>query len=228
MTLVTLFGVTAAGTMQESSLWEEIPVKRTNILAALSCALLVFSLVGCGAFQGTTNHLQSIQISTSNAAEVSMSAQNLPGISNTIQLYAWGNYSNGQAALLTDKAVTWSIALDPIYNEDAFGLPLPDPFSASGAPQTVQLSPTGLLTAIDPAVCTWFDTAAIPTGGGVPTPSWVISGQYDVTISYSGLTSPFVAVTLSDTGGNPYYPLSEYGNSQYENNPDGWCDSSGG
>jgi len=205
-------------------------VKLTKtIFAALACALLALTLVSCGVVKGQTNDLQSIQISTSNKSEVPMSAQNLPGITNTIQLYAWGNYSNGKAVLLNDRGgVTWSIVLDPVYNEDAFGFSLPDAFSASGTPQVVQLSSTGLLTAIDPAVCTWFDVAAIPPAGGTPPPTWVISGQYDVTVSYSGLTSPFVAVALSDTGGDAYYPPSENGNPQYENNPNGWCDSSGG
>jgi hypothetical protein len=196
--------------MRKISFWRYSAVNRQILFAALACALLVFG-TGCG----TSNKLQSIQLSTSNQAEGTIGAQNLQGITSTIQLYAWGNYSDGKSKLLNDVGdVTWSIILDPVYDQDAFGNLLPSP------PETVELSTTGLLTAVDPAYCTWLDVAQVTTQDPTPAPTWVMSGQYDVTVSYSGFTSPPVAVAVADTGGSPDYPP---GDSNNENNPSGQC-----
>src|SRR6266481_10026422 len=66
VTLVTLPGVTDAATMRKISYWRYSAVKRKTLFAALACALLAFSMLGCG----TTNHLQSVQLSTSPTAEI--------------------------------------------------------------------------------------------------------------------------------------------------------------
>jgi hypothetical protein len=188
-------------------------VNRKTLFAALACALLVFSMLGCGA----SNTLKSVQISTSNSSEVPMGAQDLQGITSTIQLYAWGNYSNGKAVLLNSVGdVTWSVVLDPIYNVDAFGNPLPAP------PQGVEISTTGLITSVEPAFCTWVDEAPVTLANPTPTPSWAISGQYDVTFSYRGLISPPVAMALADTAGDPNNPaLGNPGG--VDNNPNALC-----
>jgi hypothetical protein len=185
-------------------------VNRTTLFAALTCALLVFSMLGCGA----TNHLQSVQLSTSSTSETDTSGLNLQGISSTIQLYAWANYSNGKAVLIHGTEVTWQIVLDPIYNVDAYGNPLPPP------PQVVTLSTTGLATAVDPAYCTWVDTALVTSSNPTPTPAWAESGNYDVTASFQGMVTPPVAIAVADTGGSPEYPP---GTASNLNNPDGLC-----
>ena len=58
MTLVTLPRMTDTATMRKISYWRYSAVKRKTLFAALACALLVFSMLGCG----TTNHLQSITL----------------------------------------------------------------------------------------------------------------------------------------------------------------------
>lgn len=186
-------------------------MNRKTLFAALACAMLVFSLLGCG----TSNKLQSIQLSTSNQAEVAMGAQDLQGITSTNQLYVWGNYSSGKSKLLNSVGgVTWNIVLDPIYNVDAFGNPLPNP------PQVVSINANGLVTAVDPAYCTWVDVSEVTPTNLTPTPSWAMSGQYDVTATYSGFTTPPVAFAVADTGGSPEYPA---GNGNNLNNPTGQC-----
>ncbi len=196
--------------MRKISFWRYSAVKRTTLLNALVCALLAFCLVGCGA----TNKMQSVQLSQSNQSETTMGTLNLVGDTATIQLYAWGNYTNGKPKLLGGESLTYQIVLDPIYNVDAFNSPLPPPS------QTVQLSSTGLLTAFDEAFCTWVDTAQVTPQDQTPSPAWAISGQYDVTASYGGMTSAPVAVALADTGGDPEYPA---GNGNNVNNPNGLC-----
>ncbi len=71
-------------------------MNRKTLFTALACALLVFSMLGCG----TSNKLQSIQLSTSNTAETPGSTLLLYGIGGTTQVYAWGNYTNGKSQLL--------------------------------------------------------------------------------------------------------------------------------
>src|SRR5271168_3390412 len=102
MTLVTLSDVTDAATMRKISFWRYLAVNRKTLFAALACALLTFSMLGCG----TTNHLQSIQLSTSNASETPGTTLVLSGIGGTLQLYTWGNYSSGKQVLLGGTGVS--------------------------------------------------------------------------------------------------------------------------
>jgi len=196
--------------MRKIFLWRYSAVNRTTLFTALICALLVFSMLGCG----STKKLQSVQLSTSSTSETSTSGLNLAGISSNLQLYAWANYSNGKSVLIHGDEVTWQIVLDPIYNVDAFGNLLPPP------PQVVQLSTTGLATAVDPAYCTWVDTAEVTQANPTPTPAWAESGTYDVTATFQGMVTAPVAIAVADTGGSPSYPP---GSSTNVNNPSGLC-----
>src|SRR5271170_60586 len=90
MTLVTLPRVTDAATMRKISFRRYLAVNRKTLFAALACALLVFSMLGCG----TTDKLKSIQLSSSNTAFATPGTLDLFGEGGTAQLYAWGNYSN--------------------------------------------------------------------------------------------------------------------------------------
>jgi hypothetical protein len=169
-------------------------VKCTKLLAALTCPILVFSLVGCGAFQGKTNNLQSIQLSTSNAVETPGSTLDLVGIGGTLQLYTWGNYSSGVPKLLNDVAVTYQISITPgseVLDEFGDYVPL-----TAVPPDTVQMTQNGLLTAVTPFACTWVNTATQGTS-----PAWAIAGSYTVTATYSGLTSPPAFVVLASAAG---------------------------
>jgi len=164
-------------------------VKRKTLFAALTCALLIFSMLGCG----TTNHLQSVQLSTSNTAEVPMGTLDLKGVGGTLQLYAWGNYSSGTQKLLNNVNVTFQISITP--GSAAWTGTLGDP-NATPA-QTVQLTPNGLLTAVTPFACTWINEAVPPATA----PAWAIDGTYSVTATYKGLTSPAAFVVVASEAG---------------------------
>ena len=169
--------------MQKISYWRYSAVNLKTLFAALACALLVFSMLGCG----TTNHLQSVQLSTSNTSEVPMGTLEVKRVGGTLQLYAWGNYSSGTQKLLDNVNVVYKISITP--GSAAWTGTLGDP-NATPA-QTVQLTPNGLLTAVTPFACTFINDATTGT-----TPAWAIDGTYSVTATYKGLTSPpaFVAV----------------------------------
>jgi hypothetical protein len=181
-------------------------VKFKNIVAALACALLVLSLAGCGAVKGQTNDLQSITLSASLINGVAPGSQtgiyNLQGDGGTIQLKAVGNYNNKKTLDLTNK-VTYNVIVDPNYDQGythgVNGTLLP-PCAApacpvpSGPPYTqgtVEFSPTGLITAVEPATCTW-----VQEGTG-----WFFEGAYQVTVTFQGVTSQPIYIPVASEAG---------------------------
>jgi len=217
VTLVTLPQVTEAATMRKISFWRYSAVTRKTLFAALACALLVFSMLGCG----TTNHLQSVTLGASLVNGVPPSGQagffTLQGNGGTIQLAATANYSNGKPQTLHGQGLTYTVAVDPVNNVDAFGNTLLPPCNGpctSSAQGTVEISPTGLVTAVDPATCTWVDI------GTASTPAWFYSGAYVVTASYQGVTSQPVYIPVASSAGNQFYPALP---PNTENNPTGAC-----
>jgi hypothetical protein len=189
VTLVTLPHVTDAATMQKISFWRYLAVNRKNLFAALACALLVFGMLGCG----TSNNLQSVQLSTSNTAEVPMGTLDLKGVGGTLQLYSWGNYSSGKKLLLNNRDVTYKISITP--GSAAWTGFMGDPNAAPA--QTVQLTPNALLTAVSPFACTWINEAVPPA----TSPAWAILGTYSVTATYSGFTSPPAYIVVASEAG---------------------------
>ena len=184
-------------------------MNRKTLFAALACALLVFSMLGCNAFQAT-NHLQSIQLSVSLIDGVPPKGQsgtvNLQGYGATIQLLATGTYSNTKTKDLTNE-VTYTVIVDPNYSSDgtADGVLLP-PCKAPSCPVpstppftngTVEYSPTGLITSVDPAACTWVNSAVDPA----TVPAWSYVGDYVVTASLGGVTSQPLYVPIGSAVG---------------------------
>jgi hypothetical protein len=181
--------MTDAAMMRKISYWRYSAVNRKTLFAALACALLVFSMLGCG----TTNNLQSIQLSTSSTAEVPMGTLEVKGVGGTLQLYAWGNYSSGKQKFLNNVNVTFQISITP--GSAAWTGVLGDP-NADPA-QTVQLSPNGLLTAVSPFACTFINEAVAPATA----PAWALDGTYSVTATYQGFTSPAAFVAIASEAG---------------------------
>lgn len=199
--------------MLKISFWRYLAVKRKTLFTALACALLVFSMLGCG----TSNHLQSITLGASLINGVPPTGQSgfftLEGNGGTIQLQATGNYSSGKTHDLTPM-VTYKMIVDPVHGVDAFGNPLPAP------PQTAQISVSGLVTAVEPATCTWVDISPDPT-----MPAFFYSGDYEVTVTFEGITSQPVYIPVASSAGNQFYPTAP---PNTENNPTGQCGPTGG
>ena len=182
-------------------------MNRTTLFAALLCALLVFVMLGCGA----TNNLQSITLGARLINGLAPTGQagffTLEGNGGTIQLQAIGNYSNGKTKDLTSQ-VTYTMMVDPVHNVDVYNNVLPAP------PQTAQISVSGLVTAVEPATCTWMDVSSDPTK-----PSWFYSGDYVVTATIEGITSQPVYIPVASSAGSPVYPYP----SGFANNPTDQC-----
>jgi len=154
-------------------------VNRKTFIAALGCALLATSLLGCGG----SNKLQSITLGIGGNSGLF----NLVGIGGTLQIKATGNYSSTKTHDLTN-VVTYSVVPDGV---DANGDPL------SAPPLTVTMSPTGLMTAVDPPVCTWVNLQPDPD----KEPSWALTGSYKVTATFEGVTSQPVFVGVASAAG---------------------------
>ncbi len=167
-------------------------MNRKTILAALACALLLSSMLGCG----TSNHLQSITLQASMINGKPVTTQggfyNLDGLGGTVQLQAIGNYSSGQTRDLT-TVVTFTMIPDPIADVDDHYIQLSNP------PLTASISSTGLVTATEPAVCTWIDVAQPPA----TTPSFAYVGDYMVTASFNGMKSQPVYLPVASASGIP-------------------------
>ncbi len=192
-------------------------MNRKTLFIMLACALLALTTIGCGAFQGTTNHFQSITLDVSLINGVAPTGQSgfvtLVGNGGTIQLQPIGNYSSGGTKDLTTVA-TYTVIVDPVHNVDAFGNillpPCQTPCQTAGE-GTVEYSVTGLITAVEPATCTWVDIDPDPKE-----PSWFYTGDYEVTATYDGITSQPVYIPVASSAGNQYYD-------DVENNPSGAC-----
>jgi hypothetical protein len=200
-------------------------VKYKHIFAALGFAVLALSLVGCGAFKGKTNDLQTITLNVALVNGVAPGGQagfvTLKGNGGTIQLQPLGNYGGGTHKDLT-KIATYTVIVDPFHNQDAFDQTLlapcfgPCPLPFDGVHGTVEWDDTGLITAVEPATCTWVDVAPLDSKGNVQPPAWFYTGAYMVTASYAGITSQPVYIPVASSGGNQFY-------GGQENNPSGAC-----
>ena len=161
-------------------------MNRKTIFPALAGALLMLSLLGCGA----TNHLQSITLSISNTDPNAGTGFILrPG--SPVQMYTWGTYSSGKQQLLFGNHLAYQIATAPYGSAETgiFGDPNATP------PQTVQLSADGLLSPIEPPACSFVDVATTGT-----TPAFQTTGWYIVTATYLGQTTPPGAIYMATAG----------------------------
>jgi len=202
----------------EDSFWRYSAVNLKTIFAALACALLVFSMLGCGA----SNTMQSIQLNVKYVNGQAPSGQSgfftLQGNGGTIQLQALAEFSSKKTKDITNE-VTYTVIVDPNNDMDAFGNVLLPPCTApcqTAGQGTVQYSNTGLITAVQPATCTWVDIAPLDKDGNPQAPAWFYSGDYKVTVSFSGMTSQPVYIPVASSAGNQFY-------AGQENNPTGLC-----
>ena len=174
-------------------------VKPQTLFAALAGALLSLSMLGCG----TSNKLQSIQLNAALINGVPASSQSgfvtLQGNGSTIQLQAIGTYSSTKTKDLTNE-VTYTVIVDPNYTKDAFGNTLLPPCKSPSCPipasppytsGTVEYNQTGLITAVEPATCTFVNNNG----------TFAYVGDYEVTVSFQGITSQPVFVPVASSTG---------------------------
>jgi hypothetical protein len=157
-------------------------VKRTSILTTILVAISVFSS-SCGT--GDKIGSVSMQVIGSGGA----GTVNLSGLGGTLQLQVLANYTSGKQIDETNFA-TYTVTAEGYYcTYDSSGNctqnTMPSP------PQTVTLDKTGMISAVDPAICSWVNL------GTLTTMSWAYTGDYMITATYRGFTSNPVFIPLA-------------------------------
>lgn len=156
-------------------------MKLTNLLAAIVVAL---SLIASGC--GTSDKVASIALTSS--ASSSGGFFNLKGEGGTLQLAASANYTSGKSVDVTNF-VTYTVTTT---GADLGGAALQLP------PNTVTINATGLMTAVTPFDCSWHDTTPPPA----TTPTWFLTGSYQVVATYKGMPSQPVFVGIGSASGD--------------------------
>jgi len=174
--------------MRKISFWRYSAVNRQTLFSVLACALLVFSM-GCG----STNNLQSIQLSVSNT-DPNAGTGVIVVIDQSFPLYTWGNYSSGKQKLLSNESVQYLIATTPLGFAETGELGNPN----ANPPQTVSLSASGVLSAVVPFIACTFENVAVAPA---TTPAFESTGSYAVTATYLGFTTPPAYIGIATAAG---------------------------
>jgi len=153
-------------------------VKRTHILAGL---LIAFSLLSSSC--GTGDKIGSVSVT---AIGVSGGFVNIVGLGGTIQLKVTANYTSGKQIDETNFA-TYEVTAQGYDNN--FG---PIAGALQAPPNTLTINNTGMVTSVDPAVCTWVSTTGDPK-----TPGWAYTGDYMIVAHYRGFSSQPIFIPIS-------------------------------
>ena len=103
-----------------------------------------------------------------------------------------GTYAYGSQRNLS-QVVTYTVTPDGF---DWTGAALPAP------PADITVSADGLLTAVDPFVCTF----APGNTSGTTVSSWVLTGSYKVVATFGGVSSEPVYIGMASAAGDPTAP----------------------
>lgn len=162
-------------------------MKRASFLALFLAAIGLLT-TGCG----TSDSVKSLTLTSNGVAAGGFF--NLVGVDGTLQLVVVANYNSGKTVDVTNSS---TFAMTPELVDDT-GLAIP-----AAGPNTVTISPTGMMTAINP-ICTWTDainTTLTPPAPYSP-PVWQYTGWYQVVASYKGFTSQPIAVGVGAAASN--------------------------
>ncbi len=170
-------------------------MKHTRILAALLGVVTILT-TSCG----VGDKIGSVSVS---AVGITGGTINLAGLGGTIQLKVTANYTSGKQIDETNFA-TYTVTNEGFYySYDSNG----DPTTQNAmptSPATLTINKTGMLTAVDPAVCSWVNL------GTLQTPAWAYTGDYMIVAHYRGFTSQPIYIPLASAASG-------------ENNTDGQC-----
>jgi hypothetical protein len=160
-------------------------VKRSKILGVLMLATLPFLTSSCG----NSDKIASVSISASGQT----GTINMYGLGSTMQLQVLANYTSGKFIDETNYA-TYTVTAEGYYTDYSVSPPANYPMPTS--PLTLTVNPTGMVTAVDPAVCSWYSTTDT-----IATPGWAFTGWYEITATYRGFTSQPIDIPIASAAG---------------------------
>jgi hypothetical protein len=156
-------------------------VKHSRILVTVLSIAVLVAMSGCG----SSDKVESVSMTVVGASGGTV---DLYGLGGTLQLQVTTNYYSGKQVNETNYA-TFTIAAQGYACDWSSGA------CAEGAmptpPQGITVSPNGLVTAVDPGVCSWIDV------GTSTSASWAFSGYYQITATNHGFTSNPVYIPLA-------------------------------
>ncbi len=154
-------------------------MKSSKLLAAILSTAVLVIMSGCG----TGDKIGSVSIS---AVGASGGVINLAGLGGTLQLQVTANYTSGK---LIDETNFATFTVTPEGTDDT-DTPLAAP------PLTLTINKTGMITAVDPAVCVWENL------GTVAQPSWFYTGDYKIVATYRGFSSNPIFIPVASAAAN--------------------------
>ncbi len=161
-------------------------MKRTSILAVFPITLALV-LSGCG----TSDSVKSISITGAN----SFGAFEVYGEGGTMQMTVTANYNSGKQIDVTNQS-TFTVT-ETGTDDNGESLPVP---SSTTPPSTIEISNTGLVTAVTPFICTFVVTSGV----GVTPITYAVAGSYQIVATYKGMQSnpQFLPVASADINSN--------------------------
>lgn len=154
-------------------------MKRTHFLAAFLVAVSLLS-TSCG----TGDKIGSVSVS----ANGNTGTVNLAGLGGTLQLKVTANYTSGKQIDETNFS-TYTVTAEGYYTD--YSTNPPTQIALPSPPQTVTVNATGMVTAVDPAACTWVNL------GTLQQPGWAYTGDYKVVATYRGFDSQPIFIPLA-------------------------------
>ena len=162
-------------------------MKRIQLLATLVAAVTLLS-TGCG----TGDKIASVSMTVAGTT----GTINLQGLGGTLQLQVLANYTSGKNIDETNFA-TYTVTPEGSYTDYSGGSAQSVAMPVS--PLTLTINSTGMITAVDPAVCSWVSTTGDPS-----TPGWAYTGDYKIVATYRGFSSQPVFIPIaSAANGQP-------------------------
>lgn len=172
-----------------------IEISRRNFhVKRLSSSILAITLIALSLFSsscGTSDKIASVSM---QVVGVGTGTVSLIGLGGTLQLQVLTNYTSGKQIDQTNFA-TYTIVSQGYYctwSDGACNNPGVDQATMPASPNTLTINKTGMVTAVNPAVCSWISTT-----DDFSTPGWAYTGDYMITASFRGFTSNPVFVPLA-------------------------------
>lgn len=158
------------------------PVKRTLFFATLILSAVAVLTTSCG----TGDKIGSVSMTVAGQT----GTVDLKGLGGTLQLQVTANYTSGKQIDQTNFAV-YTVTAEGYYL-DYSSSPTGNPVAMPAPPLTMTINSTGMITAVDPAVCSWYSTTGL-----IATPGWAYTGDYKIQATYRGFTSNPVFIPLA-------------------------------
>lgn len=151
-------------------------MKRSPLLAFLATVLIGAVLLASSC--GTGDKIGSVSM---QVVGIGTGVVDLKGLGGTLQLQVLANYTSGKAL---DETNFSTYTVTPEGTDDT-GTPLAAP------PSTLTIDKTGMITAVDPAVCVWTNL------GTSSNASWFYLGDYKIVATYRGFDSNPVFIPVA-------------------------------